>query len=307
MASKLDPHLEQVKNLAQSGSTKKYVGLCFNVDEATVRRFAKRHGIAFNNTSGPDALSHEVEDDHEIPVIFRDYSHLDGLYLYPLGDVHVGAAKHQTERWREWVDYLVKTPHTAMLGTGDFINAAIVGAKSDVYEERLTVGEAKRQVREDLRPLAEQGRLDALMPGNHEDRIWRAVGDCPILDICEHLKVNYVRDAAMVVYRVGEVEYELYVRHGTGNGQAMSTLRKSNQVAEADVYVTGHTHQQQVTADNIFVRRGDKLERRARYYVSAGCFLGAEGYSVQRGYAPSRIGAPRIWLNGTRRDVHVSI
>jgi hypothetical protein len=307
-ASKLDPHAEQVRNLVSANASNKYIAQCFSVDEATVRRFKRANGLA-SNVTGAVTLSHEVDpqDSPEIPIFFRDYSHLDGLYLYALGDVHKGAARHQKERWREWVDYLVHEPRSSMIGTGDFVNAAIIGSKSDVYEETMTVGDAKREIREELRPLAEQGRVDLLMPGNHEARVTRAIGDCPILDICESLEVNYAPSAALLVYKVGQVEYEVYVRHGTGNGQAMSTLRKSNQVAVADAYITGHTHQQQVTADNIFVRNGTVMERRHRYYMAAGCFLSYESYAAERGYPPSRIGAPRVWLNGERRDLHVSI
>jgi predicted phosphodiesterase len=309
MASKLDPHAEQVRNLVSASASNKYIAQCFSVDEATVRRFKRANGLS-NNVTGaasPDRLSHEADDQVNIPVIYRDYSHLDGMYVYPLGDVHKGAQGHQRTRWRQWVEYLTETPHTSMIGTGDFINAAILGSKSDVYDETMTVGDAKREIREELRPLAEQNRLDVLMPGNHEERVTRAIGDCPILDICESLDVNYAASAALLVYKVGDVEYEVYVRHGTGNGQAMSTLKKGAQVAQADVYVTGHTHQTQATADDLLVRVGDRLERRHRYYIAAGCFLGLESYAVKRGYPPSRIGAPRVWLDGTRHDVHASI
>lgn len=309
MPSKLDPHAQQVTNLVSTGASNKYIAQCFNVDEATVRRFRRANGLSLNVTlpSAPDRLSHEADDQVKIPVIHRDYSHLDGMYVYPLGDVHKGARGHQASRWRQWVDYLVNTPHTSMIGTGDMINAAILGSKSDVYDETMTVGDAKREIREELRPLAEQNRLDLLMPGNHEERVTRAIGDCPILDICESLDVNYAADAALLVYRVGQVEYEVYVRHGTGNGQSMATLKKGASVARADVYITGHTHQTQATADDLLVRNGDALERRHRYYIAAGCFLGIESYAVKRGYPPSRIGAPRLWLDGTRWDVHASI
>jgi hypothetical protein len=71
--------------------------------------------------------------------------------------------------------------------------------------------------------------------------------------------------------------------------------------------VTGHTHRQAATADEFFERDGAHLRRRRRYFVSSGSFLAYEGYAAARGYVPTRIGAPRIYLNGARRDVHVSI
>jgi hypothetical protein len=312
VAHKLTPHVDAIREMAANGATKVDVAAKFSVDESSVRRLAARHGIAFDSTLARaarpvDDLSHDIDDPTEVPVIVRDYSHLDSMYVYPLGDVHIGAATHQSARWREWLGYLAGNDRTSMLGTGDFLNCAIIGAKSDVYEERATVGDAKRTLRGELKPLAEQGRLDVLMPGNHENRVTRATGDCPVQDVAEWLGVPYARAAAWLVYRVGDVEYDFYVRHGTGNGQSTVALKKGAMVATADVFVTGHVHNQTVTADEIFTRDGDRVVRKRRYYVSSGSFLAAEGYALERGYSPTRIGAPRIYLDGRRKDVHASI
>lgn len=243
----------------------------------------------------------------ELKVIVRDYSHLDHLYLYPVGDIHVGADTHDEKRFQDWMDYLVANPNTSMLGMGDHFNAAIVGSKSDIYTERMTVAEARRYLLMRLEPLAAQGRLDGLFDGNHEDRITRAVGDSPNDVLAEQLGVPYVQTAALYVYKVGGVEYEVYARHGTGNSQSLAQLYKGRDVASADLYLTAHTHRLAVTADEFFVRVGDRLERRRRYYASGGSFLGYEGYAAARGYGPSRLGAARIYFDGNRRDIHASI
>lgn len=251
----------------------------------------------------------EVARPNEIPVIVRDYSSQDKHYVYPLGDLHIGAKQHNGPMWESWLSYLESRPNTSLLGTGDFLNVAIVGEKSDVYDEQMTVGEAKRLLRAQLRTLAEQGRVDGLAPGNHEDRITRKTGDCPILDVCDALEVPYVEASALFVYRVGDFEYEVYLRHGTGNGQSLAGLAKSQTVIRADCYVTGHIHRQATTTDDIFERNRDKniIERRKMYFVSSGSFLGYEKYAAVRGYSPGRLGAPRIFLDGRRPDIHVSI
>jgi hypothetical protein len=285
-----------------SGASIRSVAEKVGINESSIRRRLKRHGRGV-----PDPLDSMVHDPEEIPVIFRDYSSQDHHYIYPLGDLHKGAAKHQQRRWLNWLDYLCSEPNRSLLNTGDNFNSAIVGSKSDVYDETMRVGDAKRELREELRPLAAQGRIDLMMPGNHEDRITRAVGDCPVLDVAEFLDIPYARASALIVYRVGDVEYELYVRHGTGNGQSLASLQKSSLTINADVYVTGHTHRQAVTADDYFFRQGNNCVRRHRYFVSSGSFVGLENYAAQRGYAPTRIGAPRIFLDGKKHDVHVSI
>lgn len=272
------------------------------MSESTYHRLLRRG----DGGGDQDDLSHDVSPG-EIPVFFRDYSHLSSLKIYPLGDVHKGAGSHQAERWREWVSYLCSRDDVSMLGTGDFLNAALKDSKSDVYEEKMTVGQAKRELRAEMKPLAEQGRIDGLAAGNHEERIHRAVGDCPIEDLCDSLGCAYVRSAALFVYTVGDQTYEVFMRHGTGNGQSLVSMNKGAMVIQADVYVAGHVHNQAVRADEWFVRVGEKVERRRRYYVNSGSFVGYEGYAAVRGYVPTRIGAPRIHLDGRRKDVHVSI
>ncbi len=34
---------------------------------------------------------------------------------------------------------------------------------------------------------------------------------------------------------------------------------------------------------------------------------GSEKYAAVRGYSPGRLGAPRIFLDGRRRDLHISL
>lgn len=249
-----------------------------------------------------------AEEPIEVPLIKRDYGGEKKHYVYPLGDVHIGAKNHHAQLWQEWLGYLVARPEASLLGTGDFLNTAILGAKSDVYDERMTVGEAKRMLVEQLRPLAEQHRIDVLIPGNHEDRITRAIGDCPIHDVADTLGVPYVEAAVMLLYTVGDQEYRIFMRHGTGNGQSMAVLAKGRTVIPADVYITGHTHRQQVLAEDVFEVEGhERVGRRKWYAVSSGSFLGYERYAAQRGYSPGRLGAPRIFLDGTKHDVHVSL
>lgn len=246
---------------------------------------------------------------NEIPVIRRDYSGQDRHHLYPLGDVHLGAKSHNAPMWSEWLGYLEDRNDCSLLGTGDFLNTAIIGSKSDVYDETMTVGEAKRLLRRQLEPLAQAGRVDGLAPGNHEERITRATGDCPILDVCDTLNIPYVESAALFIYTVGDFEYEVFLRHGTGSGQTMSALDKSRMVIRADIYITGHIHNQAARVGDHFEhnREAGAVERRKFLVVSSGAFLGYEKYAAVRGYQAGHMGAPRIFLDGRRRDFHVSL
>jgi hypothetical protein len=297
----VDLDLSYVREELEKGRSARGLAKELGVHHSKILRARDRMG------SGYRSLSVEPEDE-EIPVFFRDYSHLDKLHLYALGDVHKGAKSHAATRWREWLAYLEKTPYASMLGTGDFLNCAIVNSKSDVYDERMTVGQAKRELRTELEPLAHAGRLDGLADGNHEDRITRAVGDSPVEDLCDWFDVPYVAASALFVYTVGNQTYQVFLRHGTGNGQSAVALTKgSNIFPTAEVHVTGHTHRQIVMPDDFFVLEGDRAIRRHRHYVCSGSFLKLEKYAAQRGYAPTRLGAPRVRLDGRTHDVRASV
>lgn len=245
----------------------------------------------------------------EIPIIRRDYSRLDKLALYPIGDIHLGALAHNGSMWEEWLHYLEDRGNASLLGTGDFLNAALKDSKSDVYDETMKVGDAKRLLRRQLEPLAKDGRIDGLAPGNHEERIHRATGDCPILDVCDSLCIPYIETAALLVYTVGDQEYEVYLRHGTGTGQGFAQLEKSRLVIRADVYITGHIHNQSARVGDQFEhdRKRGTVERRKFLVVTSGAFLGYERYAAVRGYQAGHMGAPRIYLDGRRHDFHVSL
>src|SRR5205807_2134020 len=143
------------------------------------------------------------------------------------------------------------------------------------------------QLRAQLEPLAD--RIDVLIPGNHEARIYRAVGLDPIEVIADALGIPYARAGVLLVYRVGSVEYEVYVRHGTGNaggqiGSRANQLARGAHVVAADVHVSGHTHSQVIATDDQFVREGDRMCRRRRIYLSSGSFVNYEPYALERGF-----------------------
>lgn len=308
LSSRLDARFDEIVADVENKMSQNAMAAKYGVARSTIQNWIKTR---IEGDYSPHSLDSSVSDEYvEIPVVLRDYSHLDHLFVYPMGDVHKGAAAHAADRWNEWLGYLTANPNASMLGTGDFLNAALKDSVSDVYDETMPVGVAKRELRKELEPLAKDGRIDILIPGNHEARIHRAIGDCPIEDVADSLKVPYARDAAVVIYKVGKIEYVFYVRHGTGGGQVGARANRLAQQARtliADVYVSGHTHSQLCFPQDVFVVEKRKVVRRRQLFVSSGSFMNMEAYGVVAGFAPQKIGAPRIRLDGVRLDAHASI
>lgn len=277
--------------------------------QAAAELGVSQSGLSVRLAASADEPHDPTEGYEEIPVIVRDYSHLDKLRVYPIGDLHVGSPAHDGKKLDEWLAFVERSPNASMLNTGDNINAAVVGSKSDVYAEQMTVGDALERLEDKLRPLADAGRLDALGEGNHEARVQRATGIDPMALVARHLGVDHWAASALVVYHVGDVEYRVHVRHGTGNSPASTAAvtKAAQVVSNADLHVTGHTHRQQLILEDVFAYEKGRVERRSRRYVTSGSFTKYERYAAERGYAPSHLGAPRIVLSGRRHDVHVSV
>ena len=81
-------------------------------------------------------------------------------------------------------------------------------------------------------------------------------------------------------------------------------------MADADLYLMGHVHDLLTTAteEYYFDTRRKSVQRRRRNFVITGSFLHYEdSYAQAKNYAPGKIGAPRIRLDGEKQDVHISI
>jgi predicted phosphodiesterase len=247
----------------------------------------------------------------EITVFDRDYSHLESLRVYPIGDLHIGGPEHASDQLDEWLQYLADAKNASMLNTGDNTNCAIKTSVSETYDERMSVGEAREMQTAKFKPLAEANKIDAVIDGNHEDRIYRATGDSPNAAVCQALGINYERATCVVRYTVGDQQYDVYLRHGTGGGRkigsAINNLQDQENVIDADIYVSGHTHTQVAFVKDIFVPTDEGFDRKKRLFVCSASFVGYEEYAKKAGYAPAHIGAPRLYLDGRRKDAHASV
>ena len=283
----------------------------FHVNESTLRgRLKPEAGVP--SVGEPSLLYDGDLHDKEIPVIHRHYEDHEEHYVYPMSDIHKGSARHNQERWEEWLGYIEATPNTSLILNGDLLNSAILGSKSDVYTEVSPLQTSKYMLVDELEPVADQ--IDSINPGNHEDRVWRATGSDPVFDLSNLLGIQdrYFNPVALLVYHVGDVEYTMFVRHGTGGGgkrvgSKANNLEDMARVIVADIYTMGHSHTQLVFPQEVFVYEGGRVVRRRQYFAASGSFLDYEEYAAAKGMPPTKIGAPRIRLAGDRKDTHVSI
>ena len=61
------------------------------------------HGPVYHD----DGLSYDANPD-EIPIFTIDHRDKEKLSLYPIGDVHKGAAQHLDDLFKEWLQYVAQ-------------------------------------------------------------------------------------------------------------------------------------------------------------------------------------------------------
>jgi hypothetical protein len=246
-------------------------------------------------------------------AVTLDYSDRDFLDFVPMGDIHWGhptvyANERQREKLYGYRDWIMEND-ALTLGMGDIIeNSTKSSVGAGVFEQTLNPQEQVDQMVDWWAPMAEEGRVAAWLIGNHEMRTYNIAGMDPAAQMAAQLDVPYLQYGGFIRIRVGDVTYVTYAAHGaTGSTKACEDLSLSN---EADLYLMGHVHDlaHWTRTYRSLNLRNRAMEEATRHFVITGHFLGYDGsYAEMKNYTIGKSGAPRIRLDGTRRDIHVSL
>ena len=101
------------------------------------------------------------------------------LRLYAVGDLHVGSPDCDPDRVIRLIKTINADDSACVVYIGDLIDCALAGSPSNVYKQQATPGEQIELVSEFFRKQTEQGKILAMLDGNHEGRLVRSVGVSP--------------------------------------------------------------------------------------------------------------------------------
>jgi len=242
-------------------------------------------------------------------------------YLLPISDMHIGDPAFDQDKFLGYRNWVEQTPNAYIILNGDILNTAIKNSVSDVYREIMNPREALNAAVKLLEPVKD--RILCLVGGNHERRIRREVGfDTPEV-LAAKLGVHYAGDECYLKIKMGKatgkkgnglpIIYCCYITHGWGSGRTagskVNNLQRLADIVLADIYIASHTHFMTSHQDVYLIpdKSWNKLHEMKRTFVSSGAFLKRGGYAVTKGYPHAKLGSPRIRLDGTRKDVHVSL
>lgn len=243
---------------------------------------------------------------------------IKAAYLVPISDLHVGDPLFDEQKFMRLADWIAQTPNAWVVLLGDLMNTALKSSKSDIYQERLNPQQQLRYAKKLLLPIKD--RILAAVEGNHEQRIMREDGIDTTELLADELGVFYSPHSVLLKITLGAGSkngkpqcYTVYATHGVGSGRTVgakaNSLRRLRDIVLADIYITGHIHWMTAFQETYYVpdTRNNKITETKLTFVSSSSFLKWGGYAEEKLLVPSKLGVPRIRLDGTRKDVHVSI
>jgi predicted phosphodiesterase len=209
-----------------------------------------------------------------IKTIVKDYSSkFDTLQACFMSDAHLGSSDSDIHGLIETLKYANSQENAIIFILGDQLNTAIVGSKSDAYEdilspqeqldifsEVLKIAKGDKEVAKVLKDLNDTGKIVVLHSGNHEDRIRKTVGisttklAADIAGVSDVFAPYYACTDLVLrqpLAKDGKFHFGVVSHHGTGISNIDGTFRLLRTVDNANLCVIGHTHQQSMKYDRM--------------------------------------------------------
>ena len=255
----------------------------------------------------------------DLTLITHHFPERKDIRIYPIADVHLGAAEHMTREWEQFCERVKDEQAYIILG-GDLINNSTRNSVSNIFEETMRPRDQKRLMVEMLKPIRD--RILCMTTGNHERRN-RDVDDDPSYDIACKLDIEdvYRENIAFLKIQIGNKEldgtrnptYLLTVTHGAGGGMltggAVNRAERFAYVLDGDALILGHTHKPFVTQPSKIKidPHNNKVTLKPFKVISMTSWLQWGGYAAQKMLNPTSFCPQVITLCGTKKEISVSL
>lgn len=221
-----------------------------------------------------------------------------------MSDIHAGAQGVDYPRLRRDLETIRDTEGLYYIVNGDIVeNAKHMMKSGNALYHSLFASPREQFAYAKSRLGIAQGKLLALLQGNHDARDGMVAGIDRLPDLARDLGVPYFTEKGGTIYlTVGSQEYVIVAKHEyAGN----SRLNKSNRTRRmwdewphawenADVVTVGHLHEPDL---HVTMRKG-----RPVYWVQSGTYKTRDAWSESKGFLPS-YGVPVLVFSGNERRI----
>lgn len=248
-------------------------------------------------------------------VIVKTYpADMEYLTLYPIGDVHYGARECREKQFTDYIQRIKADDRAAVILLGDMVNNGIRSSITNVYEEKCTPGQQKRDMTEMLRPIGD--KVICAVSGNHELRSARECDVDIMRDMCDAIGCGaaYTPDMAFLKVSVGRksnrkpATYMFVVTHGAGGGVLLgSGVNKPDgmqiRVDGIDGSISGHVHKPMKIRSPrmVFDPRNNNVVLTDTVIFVCTSWLEYGGYAAQKMLPPVAFQPDTIRLDGREK------
>ena len=229
----------------------------------------------------------------DLELIVKQYPNTKAwstVRLYALGDIHVGAENFNEQAIKKKIDIIAHDPQGLVSVCGDLGDFGLKNSKTNVYHATMQPRQQIEYIYNLFLPIKD--KIVSVVPGNHEERITREVGTCPLYDLCVRLGIEdvYRENVAILKLLFGSVKggkqqkcFIIVTTHG-------STRNKNRRYIgcydNADVFISGHIHE---PSYNMMGRiRIDPITETARHVPCKSIIVDANlapgGYGLKKEY-----------------------
>ena len=247
-----------------------------------------------------------------------DLPYAEQIEIHPMADLHIGDFNCDFKSIMERIEYIKNTPNAYCILDGDLMDAAIATSIGDTYGANLQPMEQLKQCVKIFEPIKD--KILAVLPGNHEHRIYKSDGIDITEIMCSQLGIasRYSPTTALLFIRFGEQNsrghhrpqlYTAYVTHGSGGGRKeggkINRLADLASIVDADIYIHAHTHLPLIFRESFFRVSGStsSVNEVEKLFVNTAASLTYGGYGDKQGYKPASRKSPIIYLNGKKHEM----
>ncbi len=234
------------------------------------------------NAKYKDLVGEAAYDNRNVTIknITKDYSgKFDTLQVCFISDLHIGSSDFDIKGLLETLKYAESQENAVIFFLGDSQNTAIIGSKSDAYQDILgpnqqldifanilKIARGDKELSTVLQRLNDTGKIVVLHSGNHEERITKAVGIntteiaaniAGVEDVFAQFYANTELLLRQEGAKDGKFRFGIVSHHGTGISNIDGTFRLLKTISNPDMCVIGHTHAFSMKTERT-IRRDDQ-------------------------------------------------
>ena len=185
---------------------------------------------------------------NDLDLIIKEYpADFPHLNVYAIGDVHVGSPQFDERSIRKKIQIIHDDPYGVACLCGDLGDYGLKNAKTNVYQATMQPWQQQEFIYQLFLPILD--KIAACVPGNHEERITREVGTCPMYDLCVRWGIPevYRENMAITKYMFGNIDGRRSKHNAfigiTTHGSTRARHKKFIACFDGiDFAISGHTH-----------------------------------------------------------------